>query len=72
MLSKEDAFLVTAFTGKMCIDSASFHEMVEKELDRPVFTHEMADNRFWEFLKDSVRDRFVEICYKGERNGKIS
>ncbi len=51
-LSKHEARVLTAYTRTMfCTDFSDFHGFAEKLLDRPIFTHEFADENIWYFLK---------------------
>lgn len=57
-LTKEQAIVITGFTGIMCTPSFSiFHEDAEKRLGRPVFTHEFAALD----LKDYYREDFLAL-----------
>ena len=62
-LTEEQAYILTATTGIGCMDFSKFHEIAEKELGRPIFTHEMARTEFWEEIRSKVKDRFIEICH---------
>ena len=41
-LTKDQAIVITGFTGKLIGEFSDFHADIEKRLKRPVFTHEMA------------------------------
>ena len=41
-LTKEQAIVITGFTGKLIGSFSDFHEDVEKRLGRSVMTHELA------------------------------
>lgn len=47
--------LVTAITGVFFGNMAEFHEYVEKLLDRPVWTHELANKEVWNEIKEKSR-----------------
>lgn len=43
-MKKSEAILISAYTGFMLVkDFSEVHEFIEKTLDRPVFTHELAE-----------------------------
>lgn len=48
----------------MC-DFADMHEYIEKIMGRPVWTHELADKRIWQQIKEKSKSDFLEICSKG-------
>lgn len=45
-LTKEQAIIVSAYTGVTDMNFGFVHESVEKKLNRPVWTHEFADKEF--------------------------
>lgn len=47
MLSREDAAIVGAYTGISCGPFSDMHEYIEKILERPVWTHELASPAMW-------------------------
>lgn len=65
-LTKEQAIIVTGFTGICCIDFTEFHADVEKRLGYPVFTHQFADKDFGEKINDLYREDFIAICASSE------
>lgn len=64
-MTKHECAIVMAYTGKCMLtgeDFRIFHEYVEKLMDRPVFTHELAfDEVSDEIVKRSKKD-FIELC----------
>lgn len=66
-LSKEQAVILTAFTGITCCNFEDFHGAVEKKLNRPVFTHEFANKELSEEIKGIFKDDFLNILPKGTR-----
>lgn len=65
-LTKEQAAIVGAFTGICCGPFGDVHELVEKKLGRPVWTHEFADKGLWAEIKEAMRDDFTAICHAEE------
>ena len=45
----------------MC-DFGSVHKRIEKLLGRPVWTHELADVKLVEELKEKVKPDFMKLC----------
>jgi hypothetical protein len=60
-LTKEQAIVITGFTGFMACSFSNFHEDVEKRFGRPVFTHEFGDKDFAEKLKEKYRADFLSM-----------
>lgn len=65
-LTKEQAAIISAYTGIKCCDFSAVHEYIEKILGRPVWTHELANKALWEKIKEASKQDFLAICYKGE------
>ncbi|ADP02551.1 hypothetical protein [Cronobacter phage EspYZU12] len=65
-LTKEQALIITGFTGILCCPFNLFHEDVEKRLGRSVWTHEFGSKEFSAELKDVYREDFMATIYKGE------
>lgn len=66
-LTKEQAIIVSAYTGFMACNFSDLHEAVEFRLGRPIFVHELIGS---EELMKEIRHAFLEdflaICYQGE------
>lgn len=61
-MTKQEAAVLTAYTGiNCCKDFSYFHEYIEKLLDRPVFTHELADKSVWDLIKEKCTPDFMDI-----------
>lgn len=58
-LTKEQAIIITGFTGTMCCKFDEFHADVEKRLKRPVQTIEFGFN--WKSIKEAYRDDFMKL-----------
>ena len=61
-LTKEQAIVITGFTGIMaCKSFSDFHGDVEKRLGRPVFTHQFANEELTEEIKEAYRADFIDM-----------
>lgn len=60
-LTKEQALIISGFTGVAAIEFRYIHEDIEKRLGRPVWTHELANKNLWEEIKDKYRDDFLAM-----------
>lgn len=52
-LTKEQAIVLTGFTGICMVSFSDFHEDVEKRLGRPILTHE-----FIELMETEVKEAY--------------
>ena len=60
-LTKEQAAVLSAFTGVMMGPFHEFHEYVEGIMGRPVYTHEFASDEMSKAIKSAAWDDFMEI-----------
>lgn len=61
-LTKEQAIVITGFTGITCCNFGDFHEDVEKRLGYSVFTHQFGNEDFAKKVKELYKDDFIAIC----------
>lgn len=61
-MTKEEKLIVSAYTGILMVNFNELHEFIEKRLNRPVFTHELADKLVLEEIKKSVKEDFLALC----------
>ena len=60
-MTKREAAIVTAFTGKFIGDFSTFHGYVEEIMERPVFTHEMGNKAIAEEIKTKSKEDFISL-----------
>lgn len=61
-MTKQESLVLSAYTGYMlCKDFSEFHNYIEQVMERPVFTHELGDDRFVEELSDKVKPDVLDI-----------
>lgn len=58
-LTKEQAIVITGFTGVVCGNLADFHDDVQKRLRHPVWTHQFADKDLWQKIKELYAKDFI-------------
>ena len=63
-LTLEQAIIITGYTGITACSFGDFHGDVERRLGRPVFTHEFADEKFSDNVKELYREDFLKIAVK--------
>lgn len=63
-MTLEEKVIISAYTGVLLCDFQSMHEYIEKKLGRPVWTHELADERVWKEIKNATRADLMEILKK--------
>lgn len=65
-LSKEQAIVITGYTGYLACDWHEFHLDAEKRLGRPIWTNEFAFNH--DEIKAAYRQDFLDMIPKKEKN----
>ncbi len=64
-MTKRESAIITAMTGISFGERelfSEFHQYVEEKFGHPVFTHEMAEKKFWEQLKKLAMPDFIELA----------
>lgn len=62
-LTDEQAVVISAYTGVLCCEFEVMHAEIEKRLGRPVWTHELGDERFMEDrIRPAFKDDFLDMC----------
>ena len=64
-LTKEQAAVIGAYTGFAAGNFSHIQEYAEKNLERPIFTHEFASESLVKELRKAAKDDFLSICYEG-------
>ena len=62
-LDKEQAAIIGAYTGVCCGNFSDIQELAERELGRPIYTHEFATEELTQELKAKIKPLFISICY---------
>lgn len=60
-MTKNEAAILSAFTGKMIGRFSDMHEYVEKIFGHPVYTHQFADKDFVQKVKDLSYNDFIQL-----------
>lgn len=68
MLTKEQAIIISGYTGVTACNFTFLHEDVEKRLNRPVFNHEFGNEEFANKVKELYREDYIKICYVENAN----
>lgn len=61
-MTKQEKIIVSAYTGILMCDFDDMHKYIEEKMGRPVFTHQLADEKFVEKIKEAVKPDFLELC----------
>ncbi len=60
-MTKREAAIVSAYTGLLLGSFSAMHKFVEEIMERPVFTHELADKDLAEDIKLKAFIHFKHI-----------
>lgn len=64
-MTKREAAIISAYTGVLLGSFNAFHEYAEEIMNRPVFTHELADKQVMQKIMDKSRADFLAIEIDG-------
>ena len=65
-MTKQEKIIVSAYTGVLMCDFDDVHEYIQKKLGRTVWTHELANEKVWDEIKEKTKEEFLEICKREE------
>ena len=61
-LTRDQAAIIGLYTGVACGPFADIQALAEKLLGEPIFTHQFANEKFVDMLKEKVKLLLLEIC----------
>lgn len=64
-MTLKERVIVEAYTGYCMTNSderSEFYKYVEAVMGRPIYTHELADNKIICELQDKVKPDFIKLC----------
>jgi hypothetical protein len=61
-LTRDQAAIIGLYTGVSAGPFEDLQKLAEDLLERPVFTHELANQDLCEKLKELVKPQFIQIC----------
>lgn len=65
--TKEQAIVISAYTGVLACDFSDMHGEIEKRLGHPVFTHQIP--AFIEKIREIFKDDFISMCSNTNQEG---
>lgn len=73
-MTKQECAIIMAYTGTCMLtgdEFSIFHEYIDKLMNRPVWTHELASKEIWEEIKKKSENDFMNLCKEAKLNGWI-
>lgn len=73
-MTKREKVIVMAYTGVCMLQGRDFqlyHNYIEEKLNRPVFTHELADPALMEQIKSASEADFIALCKTCKQDGGL-
>lgn len=61
-MNKREKIVVSAYTGVLMCNIDDLHKYIEELLGRPVWTHEIANEKMQAEIKEKSKAEFLEIC----------
>lgn len=69
MMTKREKIVVSAYTGVLMCNFDDLHKYIEELFGRPVWTHEIANEKVQAEIKEKSKVEFLKIC-GGDDNRK--
>lgn len=66
-LTKEQAIIISAYTGYLMTKFSDVHEDVERRLKRPIWNISFGSKEFAEELREIYRSDFIALAPEGEK-----
>lgn len=60
-MTLHEKVVLSAYTGILMCDFTEVHKYIEKILERPVWTHELASEALWAKIKEKAKSDFLKI-----------
>lgn len=61
-MTKRESVLISVYTGHMlCEKFEDLHQFIEETLDRPVFTHELANEEVQKEIKEKLKPDIIKL-----------
>lgn len=60
-MTLHEKVVLSAYTGILMCDMSEVHQYIEKLLERPFWTHELASEALWEQIKEKAKPDFLKI-----------
>lgn len=61
MITKREAAIISAYTNYLIGEFSDMHQYIEEVMDRPVFTHELADTRVVDEIREKSKNDFINL-----------
>ena len=65
MITRRESYIISAYRGYLLGTFSDMHEQIDQKFGRPVWTHEMADRKFEERLRELSKPDFLAIKVDG-------
>jgi hypothetical protein len=63
-LTKRQAAIIGAYTGSVAGPFSDIHEIIEEVLGRPIWTHQLIEDRIQDEIHEKFLPLFLEICHE--------
>lgn len=61
-MTKQEAAIIGAYTGYLIGEFSDLHEYIERIMERPVWTHEMASKALFKEIQDKAKADFMLLA----------
>ncbi|MBP1589123.1 MAG: hypothetical protein ILO10_02885 [Kiritimatiellae bacterium] len=66
-MTQQERLVVSAYTGFLMTDWPLVHKFIQERIGRPIWTHQFADEKLWEKIRERLKPEFLALCGRGEK-----
>lgn len=70
-MTLKEKLIVSAYTGYLMCDMSEVHKYIEELLERPVWSHELANPDIQAKIQEKSREAFMKLCNDKEDDRTI-
>jgi hypothetical protein len=73
-MTKQECAIIMAYTGICMLTGEEFneyHKYIEYLMNRPVYTHELADKNIVDEIKEKSKEDFLDLCKEAVTDGWV-
>lgn len=60
-MNQEEKIIASLYTGIVFTDFTTIQQRAEQLLDRPIWTHEFAEQGVWNQLREKIKPEFLKM-----------
>lgn len=71
-MTQQERLVVSAYTGVLMTDFPLLHQFIEERMGCPIWTHEFADEKVLERIRERIKPEFLALCGRDDGKSRTS